>query len=1489
MRTNLLLILPLVLLASAAQPQPRTIGYLYEAGHVAAMGDVGGVLWYAEGNDLYRGAADHSYIDLFAGIAGKSEVVNLTDVNDILYFTENRPDATALWRVNEMDEIVQLVEFTNTFSQISPPTHVNGTVYFGFQDKLYRSDGTAAGTVLVTDLEPSGNQGLLRLWKAGNSLYMNFRKSETQHELWRSDGTATGSTLLDSFFYLEFLADAGDTLFFVADDGSSGRELWSVSDGAASMVSDINPGSGSSFSKEGNASASGNGLVVFSTSSPAGVWVTHTSTQQLAPVRASEIVYADGKFIFGSGNDLWVSDGTSAGTAMLKAFDDINPGYPRLSNLTGIGNSAFFAVDGMQLWQSDGTTAGTILLYDHTPWGTTPSGTMTLTTAGDQLYYFATFASNNEMAWQTDLLTFDPDDVWVPSLQLVDANTDEVIRMLGNPAVIFIDQPISIRADASLATSSVVFALNGENVRRENARPFLLAGDNSGNYNAWNIEPGVYELRVTPYTSTGAQGPSVVYNITVVSTFEGCGTGGLVREIWTGIAGNQVSLIPRDRRPTGTEMISSFEGPSNSGINFGARIKGYVCPPASGEYLFWISSNDHSELWLSTDENPANKVMIANVTAATNPRQWDKFTSQRSSPVHLQAGKQYYIEAWHKQGVGTDHVAVGWQLPGGEMERPIPSNRISPFTGNQPPEVWIATPTEGQVFTAPADILIRIETPDTDGFVTKVEIFAGDKLLDEWNHQFEWKNVPPGSYDLWARARDNDGAVVTSKRVNITVTGGCSASGTITREYWTNVSGSRVSDIPLGDSPTGAMELTSFEGPSNAGIHYGARIRGFICPPSSGDYVLYISSNDHSELWLSSGDDPANKVRIAWVTGATNPGQWNKFSSQASSPVRLEQGKKYYIEALHKQGVGSDHLAVGWRLPDGVLERPIQGNRLAPFGEAGARVSFMTYPSDGASDIDPMVMKLEVEGVIGARRYTVEINPDGDFSGTSMTIRSVVDYQTTFIIKGLGHSTTYNVRVKTDISGVGSVSQFTTRDPIGLYRLWGMTAAGGEDGLGTVFSFSIDSANFVKHHDQKIVRYVYGEGEEDYVEYEEMLIGTPVAGPDGTLYGQSDHVYSGNLFVMDKDGQLRWLDPTLYINEGNIMLGSDNAMYVTTAPGLEGGGIDRYHLEDSQFANDLRIFNQREFGWDPRATLIELPDGYLYGTTREGGLNNGGVVYRTRLNGSAFEIIHYFDTDYGGMNPFAGLTEADGFLYGTTSSGGIAGGHGTLFRIRPDGSDFEKLHDFDGWNGRQPRGELLVQDGMVYGMTTEGGASNDGVVFRINVDGTAFSILHEFSGDDGAGPSGSLALGPDEEALYGMTSGGGENDMGVIFEVSRNGTGFDKLYDFSQWSGGRPEGSLIIREDTFSPPSAMARMAAVEEMQLSIHPNPSADNFNVHVDAPGGERIQLVVTDQYGQAVMTCELTNGTAVQVGSELQRGLYIMKIVQGKRTMMKRVVKK
>jgi hypothetical protein len=148
----------------------------------------------------------------------------------------------------------------------------------------------------------------------------------------------------------------------------------------------------------------------------------------------------------------------------------------------------------------------------------------------------------------------------------------------------------------------------------------------------------------------------------------GDGTGLALREFWKNISGTAVidltSNINYPNKPTGKKFEHSFEGPTSWADNYGTRIRGYLHPVTSGTYYFYIASDDGGELWLSTDDNPANAVKICQVSNWVNAYQWDSSAEQKSAAKTLVAGQVYYIEARHKEGSGGDSIAIGWEGPG---------------------------------------------------------------------------------------------------------------------------------------------------------------------------------------------------------------------------------------------------------------------------------------------------------------------------------------------------------------------------------------------------------------------------------------------------------------------------------------------------------------------------------------------------------------------------------------------------------------------------------------------------------------------------------------------------------------------------------------------------------------------------------------------------------------------------------------------------------
>ena len=166
-------------------------------------------------------------------------------------------------------------------------------------------------------------------------------------------------------------------------------------------------------------------------------------------------------------------------------------------------------------------------------------------------------------------------------------------------------------------------------------------------------------------------------------------TNGVYRELWSNLdpsVGNTLAALtntasnprwPDSPDPGFTKIFDTFETEVNSGMNvYGQRLRTYLAPPVSGNYTMWISSDDSSNLFLSTDEDPSHKNLIAWVAGWTSSRQWDVEANQKSAPISLVQGKRYYLEAIMQQGYGGDNLAVQWQLPDGTVEVPLPASRM---------------------------------------------------------------------------------------------------------------------------------------------------------------------------------------------------------------------------------------------------------------------------------------------------------------------------------------------------------------------------------------------------------------------------------------------------------------------------------------------------------------------------------------------------------------------------------------------------------------------------------------------------------------------------------------------------------------------------------------------------------------------------------------------------------------------------------------------
>lgn len=172
-------------------------------------------------------------------------------------------------------------------------------------------------------------------------------------------------------------------------------------------------------------------------------------------------------------------------------------------------------------------------------------------------------------------------------------------------------------------------------------------------------------------------------------------TGGITREWWTGVEWKRAADCLNDprfpHRPDGRDRLHQFEIPLMTTNKFGVRMRGYVHPPTTGDYEFWTAAAREGLLFLSADERSTGKEMIC-YPGNAGVREWDTDTEARrareeggtpwSGPIHLEAGRRYYIEAVLVIPAGEGHLSVAWKRPGTGREV-LPGEFLSPIATNE--------------------------------------------------------------------------------------------------------------------------------------------------------------------------------------------------------------------------------------------------------------------------------------------------------------------------------------------------------------------------------------------------------------------------------------------------------------------------------------------------------------------------------------------------------------------------------------------------------------------------------------------------------------------------------------------------------------------------------------------------------------------------------------------------------------------------------------
>jgi len=413
------------------------------------------------------------------------------------------------------------------------------------------------------------------------------------------------------------------------------------------------------------------------------------------------------------------------------------------------------------------------------------------------------------------------------------------------------------------------------------------------------------------------------------------------------------------------------------GDNYGSTIRAWLIAPASGNYRFWISGDDSTELYFNSAGNPSAASLIAYRTSATGYQTFTSSSTQQSAVIPLTAGQVCYIEARHKEASGGDHLSVAWEIRNAadtvlQAREVIPGRYLSPHRMNYSPRV---TSEESVVYrnayqgaTAARTVSADVNTGQSVSWSITSGNAGGLFAIDASTGRIFVLDAAglaastAATIPITVRATD-DGSPTLSGTGTITLRlrdpDFINTAGLI-QEFWDNVSGNTLSGLYnlaryQTDRPDRLTKITSFNSGKDVGNNYGARVRAFVSPPTSGAYRFYIASDDHSVLRLSTDANPANAIQIASVNGSTDPLEWTAQVSQTSEEINLVAGQKYFIEAIVKEGTGGDHVAVAWTGPgiaaptvlaDADTE-PYDSNKAPTFASSSYQFSTVSNPFQG--------------------------------------------------------------------------------------------------------------------------------------------------------------------------------------------------------------------------------------------------------------------------------------------------------------------------------------------------------------------------------------------------------------------------------------------------------------------------------------------------------------------------------------------------------------
>ena len=359
-------------------------------------------------------------------------------------------------------------------------------------------------------------------------------------------------------------------------------------------------------------------------------------------------------------------------------------------------------------------------------------------------------------------------------------------------------------------------------------------------------------------------------------------------------------------------------------------------------------------------------------------------------------------------------------------------------------------------------------------------------------------------------------------------------------------------------------------------------------------------------------------------------------------------------------------------------------------------------------------------------------------------------------------------------------------------------------------------------------------------------------------------------------------------NSNTLMQAKDGLLYGTRELGGaydSGGTLFSYNIITGKDSILHSFKGGYTDGIYPNCTVVEDTNtGYFYGTTLGGGANEVGVIYRFDPLTNKDTVIFSFDT----LNEDAQLPKANtllrannGLYYGLTAHGGRLDGWGTIHRFNAATDQDTTLYRFattDSGLGPQWNNLMQASNGLLYGMTTASTISPyDGVMFSYNIlTNKVIDVIH-FNGPNGNFGEGSLVQDPDNGLLYGITQNGGTYGWGILFSYNITTGQENVLVNFNDTNGAYPESGLTLVLDTGG--LGVPQIHPAISGNTRVEPNPNNGVFTLTLPSPSGEGVSFVeIYNMLGEQVydeMLKSVQHDYKIDLSSR-PAGIYLYRVV-------------